>query len=113
MESRNRNIQIHLRLNEDENYILRQKMKASGMGSLNKFLIHLILYGYVYEVDYSRLRELDTALARIGNNINQIAKHMNETDTVSAEDVRTVKELMGEIWRTQKSILSNQPYTKL
>jgi len=113
MENRQRNIQIHLRLNEDENYILQQKFKASQMRSLNKFLIHLILYGYVYEVDYSRLRKLDTALARIGNNINQIARHMNETDTVSAEEVNTVKELMGEVWRTQKYILSNQPCTKL
>ena len=41
-----------LRLNDDEFYILEQKAKASKMRDKSSFLRHLILYGYVYDIDF-------------------------------------------------------------
>ena len=76
------------------------------------FIRHLILYGYVYDIDYSELQEYNAALARIGNNLNQIAKRMNATGNVYQADVNEVKELMQKIWHTQKSMLSRQPLIK-
>lgn len=57
-------------------------MKASGMKSKSAFLSRQILYGFVYDIDYSELREYNVALGRIGNNLNQIAKRMNATGNV-------------------------------
>ncbi len=82
------------------------------MRSKSSFLRHQILYGYVYDIDYSELREYNAALAKIGNNLNQIAKRMNATGNVYAADVKEVKELMNQVWQTQKSMLSKQPYMK-
>ena len=62
--------------------------------------------------DYSDLREYNAALGKIGNNLNQIAKRMNATGNVYAADVKQVKELMKQVWDTQKSMLSKQPYMK-
>lgn len=112
MPKRERNIPIQIYLSEDEDYILTQKKKASGMKSKSSFLRHLILYGYVYDIDYSELREYNAALAKIGNNLNQIAKHMNTTGSVYKADVDEVKELMQKVWHTQKSMLSRQPWVK-
>ena len=78
-------------LNNDEQYILEQKFKISGMKSKSSFIRHLILYGYVYDVDYEHLREYNTILARIGNNLNQIAKRMNATGNVYEADVKRSK----------------------
>ena len=64
------------------------------------------------DIDYSELREYNAALAKIGNNLNQIAKRMNATGNVYAADVKEVKELMNQVWDTQKSMLSKQPYMK-
>lgn len=86
-----------------------QKWKASGMKSKSAFIRHLILYGYVYDVNYEHLREYNTTLARIGNNLNQIAKRMNATGNVYKADVNEVKELMKQVWQSQKSMLSRQP----
>lgn len=83
------------------------------MKSKSTFLRRLILYGFVYDIDYSDLREYNAALGRIGNNLNQIAKRMNATGNVYAADVKQVKELMKQVWDTQKSMLSKQPYMKL
>lgn len=67
---------------------------------------------YVYDVDYEHLREYNTILARIGNNLNQIAKRMNATGNVYEADVKEVKELMKQVWQSQKSMLSKQPSIK-
>ena len=112
MPKRERKIPIQIYLSEDEDYILTQKQKVSGLKSKSAFLRHLILYGYVYDIDYSELREYNSALAKIGNNLNQIAKRMNATGNVYEADVKEVKELMQKVWHTQKSMLSQQPLIK-
>ena len=104
MPKRERKIPVQIYLSEDEDYILTQKQKLSGMKSKSAFLRHLILYGFVYDVDYSELREYNAALAKIGR--------MNVTGNVYKADVNEVKELMQKVWHTQKSMLSRQPSVK-
>ena len=99
-------------LNDDEQYILDEKFMLSGMKSKSAFLRKLILYGYVYDVDYSYLRNYNTELGRISSSLNQIAKRINSTNHVYQEDMDEVKELMNEVWRTQKSMLLKQPLIK-
>ena len=112
MENRERQNRFTLRLSDDELHILEQKCKASSMKDKSSFLRHLILYSYVYDIDYSELREYNSALAKIGNNLNQIAKRMNATGNIYEADVKEVKELMKQVWHTQKSMLSRQPSVK-
>ena len=112
MANRERKNELKIYLSDDEQYILEQKVKISGMKSKSAFLRRLILYGFVYDLDYSELREYNSALGKIGNNLNQIAKRMNATGNVYAADVKEVKELMKKVWDTQKSMLSNQSYMR-
>ncbi|CUN84069.1 MULTISPECIES: MobC family plasmid mobilization relaxosome protein [Coprococcus] len=112
MANRKRTNPVQIYLDDDEQYILDEKFRVSGMKSKSAFLRKLILYGYVYDVDYSYLRNYNTELGRISSNLNQIAKRINSTGNIYQEDMDEVKELMNEIWRTQKSMLSKQPLIK-
>ena len=112
MAKRERQNELKIYLNNDEQYILEQKFKISGMKSKSSFIRHLILYGYVYDVDYSCLRNYNTELGRISSSLNQIAKRINSTDHIYQEDMDEVKELMNQVWHTQKSMLSKQPLIK-
>ncbi len=112
MENRERQNRLTQRLSDDELYILEQKCKASNKKDKSSILRHLMLYGYAFDIDYSELREYNAALAKIGNNLNQIAKRMNATGNVYKADVKEVKELMQKVWHTQKSMLSRQPSIK-
>lgn len=112
MPNRERKNELKIFLSDDEQYILEQKVKASGMRSKSSFIRHQILYGYVYDIDYAELREYNVSLGKIGGNLNQIAKRMNATGNVYAADVKEVMELMKKVWDTQKSMLSKQPYIK-
>ena len=53
MANRERKNELKIYLSDDEQYILEQKVKLSGMRSKFSFLRHQILYGYVYDIDYS------------------------------------------------------------
>ena len=112
MANRKRTNPVQIYLDDDEQYILDEKFRVSGMKSKSAFLRKLILYGYVYDVDYSYLRNYNTEFGRISSNLNQIAKRINSTGNIYQEDMDEVKELMNEVWRTQKSMLSKQPLIK-
>jgi hypothetical protein len=112
MANRTRTNRNEFHLDDKEQFILDEKFKLSGMKSKSAFLRKLILYGYVYDVDYSFLQEYNTELGRISSSLNQIAKRINSTNHVYQEDMDEVKELMKQVWHTQKSMLSQQPLIK-
>jgi hypothetical protein len=112
MANRTRTNRNEVYLSDDEQYILNEKFQLSKMKSKADFLRKLILYGYVYEVDYSFLRTYNTELGRISSNLNQITKRINSTNHIYQEDMDEVKELMNQVWHTQKSMLSKQPLIK-
>ena len=100
--------------------VLKDAVAAHGIpaklyvdnGCKSTFLRRLILYGFVYDIDYSDLREYNYTLGKISSNLNQIAKRMNATGNVYKADVEEVKKLMKQVWDTQKSMLSKQPTMK-
>ena len=112
MAKRTRTNRNEFYLSDDEQFILNEKFKLSGMKSKADFLRKLILYGYVYEVDYSYLRNYNTELGRISSSLYQITKRINSTNHIYKEDIDEVKELMKQVWHTQKSMLSQQPLIK-
>lgn len=112
MVNRNRNNPVQFYLSDDEQKILDEKFRLSGVKSKSAFLRKLILYGYVYDVDYSYLRNYNMELGRISSSLNQIAKRINSTGNIYQDDMEDVKELMNQVWHTHKSMLSKQPLIK-
>ena len=111
MEERSRKHRFTLRLSDDEARILEGKFKLSGMRSRSSFIRQLIIEGFVYDVDYSYLREYNVKKTKIGTNINQIAHRINETRSIYQTDINEIKKEMEKLWRLQKSMLSRQPST--
>ena len=91
MANRERKNELKIYLSDKEQYILEQKVKISGMKSKSTFLRRLILYGFVYDIDYSDLRDYNATLGKISGNLNQIAKRMNATGNVYKSDAEEVK----------------------
>ena len=112
MENRKRTTPIQFYVNEEEDKILNEKFRLSGMKSKSAFLRQLILYGYVYDVDYSYLRTYNMELGRISSILNQIAVRVNSTNRIYEDDMKEIKEMMEQVWHTHKSMLSKQPLIK-
>ena len=108
MANRSRKDKILLYLSDDEKLILDEKWKLSELPSRSDFLRQLIIYGFVYDVNYDGLKEYSKELNSIGKNINQIVRLCQKTGHVYEEDIKGIKELMEKIWRTHESMLSDQ-----
>ena len=104
---------IMLRLSDPEYELVTNYAKESGY-PIAVYARKQVLEGKIeiqcpIIVDIEELRKLTTEFGRVGNNLNQIAKRMNATGNVYKADVNEVKELMKQVWHTQKSMLSRQP----
>ena len=107
--NRTRKNELKIYLSDDEKYILDRKVELSRRKSISDYIRTLILYGFVYDVDYSYLRQYNEVLGKISGSLNQIAKRINSTGNVYEEDMKEVKGIMDEVWRTQKAMLRKQP----
>ena len=106
---RTRKNELKIYLSDNEKYILDRKVELSKRKSAADYIRTLILFGFVYDVDYSYLRQYNETLGKISGNLNQIAKRINSTGNVYEEDMAEVKTIMDEVWRTQKAMLKKQP----
>jgi len=111
-KTRTRNNEFKFFLSDDEKALLEAKWKASGLPSRSAYIRNLIIYSFVYDIDYSELKQYNKALSQINNNINQIARKANTYDMATNDDIKKIKEMMDEIWHIQRSMLSRQPLTR-
>ncbi|MDL2324424.1 MobC family plasmid mobilization relaxosome protein [Ruminococcaceae bacterium OttesenSCG-928-A16] len=97
---------------EDEMAVINEKMKLLCTSNKSAYLRKSAIDGYVINIDTTDIKENTAQLQRIGNNVNQIVKRMNQTGSLYAADVAEVKELLKEIWHTQRYILLSQRWTR-
>ena len=112
-KERERKIPVQVYLSENEKYVLDEKIKASKMRNISEYIRHLILYSYVYDIDYNGLKEYSYQIAALGRNINMIRERIMKTGNAYEEDLNEIKELMDKIWHTHESMLSKVPLQKL
>jgi Bacterial mobilisation protein (MobC). len=94
---RNRYIEKKIRLRPDENDFIKHKMDNAGRTNFNAFALEMLIQGQVNIVDFKTLSDLKIAIDRVGKNINQIAKKVNESGDVSKSDIDETKNLLKEI----------------
>ena len=95
--NRNRYIEKKIRLRPDENNYIINKMDNAGRKNFNAFALEMLIQGQVTIVDFKTLNDLKIAIDRVGKNINQIAKKVNESGDVSKSDIDETKNLLKEI----------------
>ena len=110
---RDRTNELKVFLSDNEQYVLDNKVKASGMRNKSEYIRHMILYNYTYDCNYDELLEYNRQLSAIGRNINMIRERIMKTGNVYDEDVKEIKELMEKVWHTHESTLSKAPLQKL
>lgn len=85
--NRERNIQKKFYINELENQIIEKNMREAKIENFSIFARKSCLDKKIYQIDFSSLKEImatitqsNLEIKRIGNNLNQIAKHLNESE---------------------------------
>lgn len=100
-----RSVQMNFRVSEEEEKLIREKMKQTGIRSIGTYLRKMSLDGYCIQLDLSDVKEVIRLLRICSNNLNQYAKKANETGSIYKEDIESIKASLEEIWKELKAIL--------
>ena len=96
-ENRKRYIQKLIRLTSEENEQIKHAMKQMQVPTFQYYAKNQLVQGKLVQIDFSELRALRVAVNRIGGNINQIAKHANENQEISREELAQVLAYLSEL----------------
>lgn len=102
---RNRNIPIQFYVSEKELEMIERRMESTGILNRRAYLLKMAADGQVIHLDFSGVREMVRLLSNATNNINQIAKRVNETGNFYAADLENLRERYDELWVHMKTIL--------
>ena len=106
MAKRKRNIVIRFRVAPEEREMIESKMAQFGTTNMAAYLRKISIDGYVVRLDLPELREMVSLLRRSSNNLNQIAKRVNETSRIYNADIDCLKENQEKIWSAANGILT-------
>lgn len=105
MENRKRNVQIIIRVTEEERALIEEKMQQIPTLNLSAYARKILIDGYIITLDLQEVKGHTAQLQKIGVNINQIAKRINETGRINADDMDEIKRTMEEVWRLERRLL--------
>ena len=102
MENRKRNVQIIVRVTEDERALIEEKMKQIPTMKLSAYSRKMLIDGYIIKVDYTEQKKLAAAVSRIATNINHVCRRINSTGHFYDADVAELKARMADVWELLK-----------
>lgn len=107
-EKRKRPVQKLIRLTEEENRFISTKVAEAGMTNFNAFARIMLIMGEVKILKFEELKELRKEINRIGVNINQVAKKVNEDDQASLNELSQILELQKHLKDTINQFIQIQ-----
>lgn len=105
MENRKRNVQIIVRVTEDERTLIEEKMRQIPTMNLSAYSRKMLIDGYIIVLDLQKVKAHMAQLQKIGGNLNQITKCINETGRIYDNDMDELKRLMNEVWKLERQLL--------
>ena len=102
MDGRKRNVMLRFRVSEAERDSIYGKMRLLHTGNLAAYLRKMAIDGYIIAADHTDLKAQTAEIQKIGVNVNQIARRVNTTGNVYAQDIAEIKKALDEIWRLQR-----------
>lgn len=105
MANRNRPVQVKFRVTPEERKMIDRRMEQAGISNMAAYLRKMAIDGYVVKLELPELRDFISLLRRTSNNFNQIARRVNSTDRIYADDIAEMKNLLEQIWEADNRIL--------
>lgn len=93
-------------LTDEEMEIVSKRMEMLGITSMSAYIRKMILNGFILTLNMPELKEMISLQRYTSNNINQIAKRLNETDRIYTDDMEEIKSNQKKLWNGINRILS-------
>ncbi len=106
MPNREREVQLAFRVTEAERKLIEDKMRLFGTVNMSAYLRKIAIDGYIVKLDFPQINEMMSLLRRTNASLNQIAKRLNSTGRVYAEDISEIRQRQDEIYDMVKKMLN-------
>lgn len=106
MAVRKRDIQLIIRVNQDEREKIEKKMEQFGTTNMASYIRKIAIDGFVVHLELPELRDMVSLLRRSSNSLNQIAKRLNETGRIYDADMEDVLQNQERLWQAANEILT-------
>ena len=92
-----RTVHYSFKATPKEDTIIREKMRAVGIGNLSRFLQAMALNGSLLKLDLPELHQAVRLMGSMSNNINQIARRLHERGSVYETEIDEIKANQDEL----------------
>ena len=106
MKKNVRDGQILFWVNDEERELIEQKMAQLGTDNMSAYLRKMAIDGVIVKLELPELKEIISLLRRSSNNLNQIAKRVNETGRVYDADMEDMLQKQEQLWVMASEILT-------
>ena len=86
-----RSVKMTVRVTPEEHALIHEKMALIGTTNQEAYLRRMAIDGLYVRLNLPELKEMVSLLRYTGNNINQMAKRLNETGRVYEADISDIQ----------------------
>ena len=104
-EKKNRTIHYSFKATPEEDAIIQKKMKTFGIKNQSAFIRAMALNGYVLKLDLPELHDAVSLMGSLSNNVNQIARRLNEHGSIFETEIDDITDRQKELRTILSSIL--------
>ena len=105
MKEEKRTVRVDSYFSPSEYKMLQSKMTEAGVTNLSAFIRKMALDGYLLRLDLPEVKEMVSLLRHYGNNLNQIARRVNETGRFYDADLEKIQQGQEKLWEGMNKIL--------
>ena len=80
-------------------------MKAFGITNQSSYLRAMALKGYLLKLNLPEIRELIRLMKNLTNNVNQIARRLNERGSIYLTEIDDIRDRLDRLWETTNQLL--------
>jgi len=104
--NRVRKIQLNFRVTEQERRLIEERMQELGTTNREAYLRKIAIDGMIVKLEVQELKEIVSLMRRTSNNVNQIARRLNETGRIYEADITDVHNRQEQLWNMLNSLIT-------
>ena len=104
--NRVRKVQLNFRVTEREKELIEDRMQEMGTTNREAYLRKIAIDGMVVKLEVPELKEIVSLMRRTSNNVNQIARRLNETGRIYEVDITDVQNQQEQLWDMLNSLIT-------
>ena len=104
--NRVRKVQLNFRVTEREKQLIEDRMQEIGTTNREAYLRTIAIDGMLVKLEVPELKEIVSLMRRTSNNVNQIARRLNENGRIYEVDITDVQNQQEQLWDMLNSLIT-------